>query len=104
MEFKCTIALGQKSIALPDSNHQDTLTTLQYAQFAKNIKNQGVKVNLDDTSQMITQLREEITHLRTKLQNATEMNKDDVLRMEVSLFLEKYVESATEMAGPGCSK
>ncbi|XP_064636448.1 kinesin-II 95 kDa subunit-like [Lineus longissimus] len=76
------ISLMFANLSPADNAHQDTLTTLQYAQFAKNIKNQGVKVNLDDTTQMITQLREEISHLRTKLQNATEMNKDDVLRME----------------------
>ncbi|XP_022091493.1 kinesin-like protein FLA10 [Acanthaster planci] len=67
-----------------DSNYEDTLATLQYAQFCKNISN-SVKKNIDDSERLMNELREEISRLRGKLTGSglTETSsKDDVLRMQ----------------------
>ncbi|KAL3879007.1 hypothetical protein ACJMK2_031328 [Sinanodonta woodiana] len=64
-----------------DKSYKDTLATLQTAQHAKSVKNK-VKINLDETQDVISELREEIRKLRDKIASSPEPNRDDVLRME----------------------
>ncbi|XP_076117054.1 kinesin-II 85 kDa subunit-like [Mytilus galloprovincialis] len=64
-----------------DKSAQETMTTLQYAQYAKNTKNH-VKMNLDETHDIINDLRDEISKLREKIAAQSQPNKDDVLKME----------------------
>lgn len=64
-----------------DKSSHDTMTTLQYAQYAKNTKNH-VKMNLDETHDIINDLRDEISKLREKIAAQSQPNKDDVLKME----------------------
>ena len=64
-----------------DKAVQDTMTTLQYSQYAKNTKNH-VKMNLDETHDIINDLRDEISKLRVKIAAQSQPNKDDVLKME----------------------
>lgn len=64
-----------------DKAVQDTMTTLQYSQYAKNTKNH-VKMNLDETHDIINDLRDEISKLREKIAAQSQPNKDDVLKME----------------------
>ncbi|WAQ99437.1 KIF4B-like protein [Mya arenaria] len=64
-----------------DKAHQDNLNTLTLAQYAHAVKNK-VKLNLDETNQIISELREEISRLRDKLASTSEPNRDDVLKME----------------------
>ncbi|XP_074651928.1 kinesin-like protein KIF13A [Tubulanus polymorphus] len=62
-------------------SYQESLNTLQFAQFTRNIKN-SPKVNLSEVEHIIHSLREEITRLRNKLNNSATMTKDDVLTLE----------------------
>ena len=76
---------SRSSSFLADQSYQDTLPTLQYAQAARNIKNQ-VRINMDDTANIIAGLRDEIARLRNKIaKNPDSSNKEDVLKMEVVL-------------------
>ncbi|XP_060080891.1 chromosome-associated kinesin KIF4B-like [Ylistrum balloti] len=68
-------------VAPTDHNHQETHATLQYAAYAKSIKNH-VKMNMDDSSDIIQDLREEISKLRDRIASSSEPNKEDVLKME----------------------
>ncbi|XP_078482657.1 uncharacterized protein LOC144743271 isoform X2 [Ciona intestinalis] len=61
-----TIMLAALSPA--DCNYGDTLSTLQFADRAKNIKTKAV-VNEDPNVKLIRQLREEIAQLKERLQN-----------------------------------
>ncbi|CAH1778263.1 unnamed protein product, partial [Owenia fusiformis] len=81
-------SLGGDSVTLllpvispADVAYQATIETLKYAQFAKVIKNE-VKCNVDETNQIITELRSEIARLRNKMSSSNQSNKDDVLQME----------------------
>ncbi|KAL4230287.1 hypothetical protein ACF0H5_010672 [Mactra antiquata] len=64
-----------------DKFHQENITTLQVSQFAKNVKNR-VKLNLDETNEIIAELREEIGKLRDKIASSSEPSREDVLKME----------------------
>lgn len=81
-------SLGGNAITLmfatlsPDNkSHQDSLHTLQLAAMAKNIKNK-VKMNLDETNDVIAELRNDISKLRDRIASTSEPNRDDVLKME----------------------
>ena len=64
------------TISPADDNHDETLSTLQYASRAKAIKNK-TKKNEDITQQIIRELREEIAELRRKLNEAQQGNTND---------------------------
>ncbi|KAK3099844.1 hypothetical protein FSP39_010656 [Pinctada imbricata] len=64
-----------------DKAHTETVNTLQYASYAKSAKNH-VKANMDETSEIIVDLRDEIAKLRDKISATPTPNKDDVLKME----------------------
>ncbi|XP_013378821.1 kinesin-like protein KIN-4A [Lingula anatina] len=66
-------------ISPADLFSQETMVTLQYATLARNIKNEA-RVNLDETTHIIADLREEIARLRDKL--TTNSKKEDVMKME----------------------
>ncbi|XP_069129785.1 chromosome-associated kinesin KIF4B-like isoform X2 [Argopecten irradians] len=68
-------------VAPTDRTHQETYNTLQYASYAKSIKNH-VKMNMDDSSDIIQDLRDEISKLRDRIASSSEPNKDDVLKMQ----------------------
>ncbi|XP_021340349.1 kinesin-like protein KIF21A [Mizuhopecten yessoensis] len=71
-------------VAPTDRTHQETFTTLQYASYAKSVKNH-VKMNMnpyDDSSDIIQDLRDEISKLRDRIASASEPKKEDVLKME----------------------
>jgi len=65
-----------------DKSYQDTLTCLQYCQLVKNIKN-TVKLNMDDTQDLIAEMRQDIAHLRDKIAAASMPDRDDVAQMEI---------------------
>ncbi len=67
-----------------DKSYQDSLQALQVAQNARSIKNQ-VKINVDETTNIINDLREEIARIRDKIAKAPEGNKEDVMRMQVRI-------------------
>ncbi|XP_041358432.1 chromosome-associated kinesin KIF4-like [Gigantopelta aegis] len=64
-----------------DKSYQETLSTLQYATFARTIKNH-VKMNMDEINDVIAELRVEISKLRDKIAAAAEPSRDDVDKME----------------------
>ncbi|KAH3830071.1 chromosome-associated kinesin KIF4-like [Dreissena polymorpha] len=64
-----------------DKAQQESVNTLTLSQYARAVKNK-VKLNLDETNQIISELREEIGRLRDKIAAASEPNKEDVLKME----------------------
>lgn len=64
-----------------DKAHQENVNTLQVAQFAKNVRNK-VKLNLDETNEIIAELREDIGKLRDRIASTSEPNREDVLKME----------------------
>ncbi|XP_077984133.1 kinesin-like protein KIF1B [Glandiceps talaboti] len=71
-------------VSAAESSYAASLQTLQYAQYAKNIQN-VVKKNVELSSKMIRELREEISVLRDKLANigpGQDANKEDVLKMQ----------------------
>jgi len=57
------------AISPADTNYQETLSTLRYADRAKNIQNVAI-VNEDANEKLIRQLREEMEALRRQLQNS----------------------------------
>ena len=65
-----------------DKSYQESLQALQVAQNARHVKNQ-VKINVDETTNIINDLREEIARIRDKIAKAPEGNKEDVMRMQV---------------------
>lgn len=64
-----------------DKAHQENINTLTLGQYARNIKNK-VKLNLDETQEVITELREEISKLRDRIAATSEPSREDVLKME----------------------
>ncbi|XP_076468028.1 kinesin-like protein KIF3A isoform X2 [Babylonia areolata] len=64
-----------------DKAYQSTNSALQYGQFAKAVKNHA-RMNLDDTQDIIAELRQDISKLRDKIAAAPEPNRDDVTKME----------------------
>nr|KAG5698517.1 hypothetical protein BaRGS_023220 [Batillaria attramentaria] len=64
-----------------DKSYQKTNSALQYATFARSIKNH-VRMNLDDTQDTVAELRQEISRLRDKIAGSTEPSRDDVAKME----------------------
>eukprot|EP01138_Halocafeteria_seosinensis_P016416 gb/GECG01016747.1/.p1 GENE.gb/GECG01016747.1/~~gb/GECG01016747.1/.p1 ORF type:complete len:738 (+),score=179.40 gb/GECG01016747.1/:1-2214(+) len=73
------------TISPADDNRDETLSTLQYANRAKAIKNQ-TKKNEDVTQQIIRELREEIEDLRNKLREyQNEGNNEVVAEMNEKL-------------------
>ncbi|XP_025087513.1 chromosome-associated kinesin KIF4A-like isoform X3 [Pomacea canaliculata] len=75
------ITLMLVTVSSRDKAYQETHTALQYAQYTKTIQNH-VKMNLDDTQDIISELRHEISKLRNKITSASEPNRDDVAKME----------------------
>ncbi|KAL8593853.1 hypothetical protein ACOMHN_018065 [Nucella lapillus] len=69
------------TVSLLDKAYQSTQSTLQYGQFAKTVKNHA-RMNLDDTQDLIAELRQDISKLRDKIASAPEPNRDDVAKME----------------------
>jgi len=63
-----------------DKSYAASLSTLELAQGARNIKTK-YKVNLDETASVIAELRDEIARLREKIAKS-KGNKDDILKME----------------------
>ena len=49
---------------------------------ARNIKNKA-RMNLDDTQDVIAEMRQDISKLRDKIASAPEPKRDDVSKMEV---------------------
>ncbi|XP_065827439.1 kinesin-2b-like [Oscarella lobularis] len=76
-----TVMLAMVSPA--DVNYGETLSTLQYANRAKNIQNVSKK-NEDENTRIIRELREEIARLRESLNRGGGIgpSHDEVLRME----------------------
>lgn len=81
-------SLGGNSVTLifavvspVDKAHKDTLNTLQYASYAKSTKNH-VKANLDETAEIIADLRDEIAKLRDKIASTSTPSRDDVHKLE----------------------
>ncbi|KAK2169048.1 hypothetical protein LSH36_12g02042 [Paralvinella palmiformis] len=60
---------------------QESLQSLQFAQTACSVKNK-IKVNVDETQGLISDLREGIARLRNKIAQSSESNKEDVLKLE----------------------
>ncbi|RUS85476.1 hypothetical protein EGW08_006752 [Elysia chlorotica] len=64
-----------------DKSYPDTMTTLQFSTLAKKIKN-TVRLNLDDTQDVISEMRQDIARLRDKIAAASQPDRDDISRME----------------------
>lgn len=64
-----------------DKVHKETLTSLQYASYAKSAKNH-VKANMDETAEIIADLRDEIAKLRDKIASTSTPSRDDVQKLE----------------------
>lgn len=67
-----------------DTAYNDTVNTLQYAQYCKNIEN-SVRKNVDDSSHLMNELRDEIARLRDKLASSSlndANSKNDVAQMQ----------------------
>ncbi|GFR61522.1 kinesin-like protein [Elysia marginata] len=64
-----------------DRSYSDTMTTLQYSTLAKKIKN-TVRLNMDDTHDVIAEMRQDIARLRDKIASASQPDRDDISRME----------------------
>ncbi|GFO11596.1 kinesin-like protein [Plakobranchus ocellatus] len=64
-----------------DKSYPDTMTTLQYSVLAKNIKN-TVRLNMDDTQDVIAEMRQDIARLRDKIASASHPDRNDIGRME----------------------
>ena len=56
-----------------DNNYDETLTTLRYANRAKNIKNKPI-INEDPKDALLRQYREEIERLKAMLSNSGILN------------------------------
>ncbi|XP_054755999.1 kinesin-2b-like [Lytechinus pictus] len=72
------------TISPSDTCYNETLTTLQYGQYCKNIINHPA-INVDDSERLTNQLREEISRLREKLTGTslTEAgSKEDVAKLQ----------------------
>ncbi|XP_078601503.1 kinesin-like protein KIF13A [Branchiostoma floridae x Branchiostoma japonicum] len=70
------------TISAADVCASQTQSTLQLVQTARKITNQ-VKQNPDETSTVISELRKEITRLRTKISSSSSpADRDDVIKME----------------------
>ncbi|KAK6173642.1 hypothetical protein SNE40_017056 [Patella caerulea] len=76
-----TITMLLVTVSPADKYYQQTLSTLEYAQMVHNIKNK-VKLNLDETDDVVNELRNEICKLRDKIAAANNPNRDDVAKME----------------------
>jgi len=50
-----------------------------------------VSVIQDETSDIIQDLRDEISKLRDRIASASEPKKDDVLKMEVNVYLSPFL-------------
>ena len=59
-----------------DINHEETLSTLQYANRAKQIQNIAV-VNEDQNEKMVRELREEVAALRAQLSGQAQQQRDE---------------------------
>ncbi|KAK7485572.1 hypothetical protein BaRGS_00023147, partial [Batillaria attramentaria] len=75
------ITLMLVAVSPLDKSYQKTNSALQYATFARSIKNH-VRMNLDDTQDTVAELRQEISRLRDKIAGSTEPSRDDVAKME----------------------
>jgi hypothetical protein len=77
-----TVMLAMISPA--DVNHGETLSTLQYANRAKNIQNVSKK-NEDENTRIIRELREEIARLRQSLAQSGGggPSHEEIMKMEV---------------------
>ncbi|XP_072040599.1 osmotic avoidance abnormal protein 3-like isoform X1 [Amphiura filiformis] len=67
-----------------DTCFNDTMNTLQHAQYCKNVQN-AVRKNVDDSGRLMNELRDEIARLRDKLAGSslTDGNsKEDVAQMQ----------------------
>ncbi|XP_062568662.1 chromosome-associated kinesin KIF4A-like [Saccostrea cucullata] len=76
-----TVTLMFAVVSPVDKAHKESLTTLQYASYAKSAKNH-VKANLDETAEIIADLREEIAKLRDKIAATSAPSRDDVHKLE----------------------
>jgi hypothetical protein len=82
-----TVMLAALSPA--SANYDETLSTLRYADRAKNIQNQSVK-NEDENERVVRELREEIANLRSMLQGVgagggAAMDPEQMKRMEAMI-------------------
>lgn len=64
-----------------DKCYQASVNTLTLAQMSRSIKNH-VKVNLDETSSIMSGLREEISRLRMAVAKSNSPNKEDIVKMQ----------------------
>lgn len=76
-----TVTLIFAVVSPVDKAYKESLTTLQYASYAKAAKNH-VKANLDETAEIIADLREEISKLRDKIASTSSPSRDDVHKLE----------------------
>ncbi|KAK2186973.1 hypothetical protein NP493_183g04000 [Ridgeia piscesae] len=74
------ITLMFATISPADKSSHESLETLQNARRANRSVKNHVKVNLEETTSIISDLRDEITQLRSKVA-MNNNNKDDVLRL-----------------------
>lgn len=81
-------ALGGNSIcyafltlAQTDSDYQNTQHTLNIGQSLKSTKNK-YKINLNETTSVINDLREDIAKLREKISKTPDNSKEDVIRLQ----------------------
>ncbi|KAK7096714.1 kinesin-2b-like [Littorina saxatilis] len=75
------ITLMLLSVSPLDKAYQTSQSALQYGQFARAVKNHA-RMNVDDTQDIIAELRQDISKLRDKVAGAPEPNRDDVAKME----------------------
>lgn len=72
------------TVSPADTCYNESLNTLEHAQYCRNIEN-NVKKNVDDSETLRNELREEISRLREKLSSSNlsdPSSKEDVARMQ----------------------
>ncbi len=68
--FYCALILQCANIGPADYNYDETISTLRYANRAKNIKNKA-RINEDPKDALLRQFQKEIEDLRKKLEEGT---------------------------------
>lgn len=85
---KCFVLLIQQcaNIGPADYNYDETISTLRYANRAKNIKNKA-RINEDPKDALLRQFQKEIEELKKKLEEGNVFLKILILMLVKNVFL-----------------
>ena len=85
---KCFVFLSQQcaNIGPADYNYDETISTLRYANRAKNIKNKA-RINEDPKDALLRQFQKEIEELKKKLEEGNIFLKILILMLVKNVFL-----------------